>query len=233
MDPLPTFSPKAFPLGVNGPFKTFNADSLQEKYGGDRGIFHNAETREIAKHLEGLLVALDTKCGFPSLRGLTVVDVGCGTGFITRHLAILVGKEGQVFGAEISHGFLELIRREGVSDNVTLVQTMDDSLSGIPDESAHVVFVCDVYHHFENPHAMNCEMMRVLKPGGVVVLVDFIRDAAVHWSHNPPEWVLDHVRADQIQFESELSRSGLVKIGDVVVDGLSENYVSVLQKPAS
>jgi hypothetical protein len=57
-----------------------------------------------------------------------------------------------------------------------------------------------------------------LKPGGVIVLIDFKRIPG-----ESSDFVMGHVRAGQEVFESEIIASGFEKTGEVK-DVLKENY---------
>lgn len=233
------FNAQHFPNGVNHPFVTLTAEELEAKYGGAAGIFHSAECRDLMRNLPGFLRVLDGECGFASLLGRTAVDVGCGTGILTRELATLVGPSGAVVGTEISPGFIALCRaaeaaaaaaQPPLRAPVSFVLTPEESLAGVESGTADLVLICDVYHHFVHPLAMMREVARVLRrrsgenSGGVVVLVDFHRDVGRCWSHEG-NWVLDHVRADQATFEAEIAAAGFVKVGEREVTGLVENYI--------
>eukprot|EP00494_Astrolonche_serrata_P017542 UN17727 len=70
------------------------------------------------------------------------------------------------------------------------------------DNSVDVVFICDVYHHFNYPNTIMTDIKRALKSDGYVFVIDFLRDPKVMWSHEP-QWVLDHVRAGKEVFQKE------------------------------
>lgn len=74
-------------------------------------------------------------------------------------------------------------------------------------------------------------LLQALKPGGLMVLIDFHRDPAKIWSR-PPGWVLEHVRAGQDVFRAEVEQAGFVFEKEVVVPSLRENYIMFFRKPA-
>jgi ubiquinone/menaquinone biosynthesis C-methylase UbiE len=235
-----------FPNGVNHPFLTLTAYELQNKFGGEKGIFHNPEQRDIARNLTGIIRLLTTGCGFKSLRGKVVMDVGCGTGLVTGPLCAAVFspeseggiQQGCVIATEISTGFLELCHKRASLENwqnVRFIHTPDGiHFTGVESGSVDLVLICDVYHHFEKPHATMTEVRRVLKLDGVVVLIDFHRDVTKCWSHpENPNWPLEHLRADQSTFEGEILSCGFKKLGERHVEGLNENYIVLFQVNSS
>ena len=229
---LPKFDEAHYPDGVNSAFKTMSAGDLEVKFGGETGLFHNPETREIAKHVPEFTEVFNTKCGLSTLKGKNIVDVGFGTGILTEVLADLSGKEGAVYATEISPGFLELMAKKCEEthkmQNVKFVANSDKDIANVPSDFADFVLICDVYHHFEDPISVMTDIKRVLKEDGVVVLVDFVRDVNAHWSHpENPEWVLSHVRAGQEVFEAEIVSCGFAIAHEVKMPCLKENYCVV------
>ena len=82
--------------------------------------------------------------------GMTVADVGAGTGLFTRLFSDAVGKDGQVLAVDISQKFLDHIKatsREAGQKNVSTVLGKFDSAE-LPAKSVDLVFICDTYHHF-------------------------------------------------------------------------------------
>jgi predicted methyltransferase len=63
-----------------------------------------------------------------------------------------------------------------------------------------------------------------LKPGGRLVVIDFIRTPGTS-----RQWVIDHVRAGQDVFEGEINESGFKKLSESK-GILKENYLTVFEK---
>jgi SAM-dependent methyltransferase len=96
--------------------------------------------------------------------GATVVDVGAGTGKLTR---LLVPTGARVIAVEpLPEMRAKLV--ELVPDAEALEGTAE-SLP-LPDRFADAVTVAQAFHWFDPPHALP-ELYRVLRPGGVLVLV--------------------------------------------------------------
>jgi SAM-dependent methyltransferase len=53
------------------------------------------------------------------------------------------------------------------------VVTGDAVKTNFPDAACDALFMRNVYHHFEDPAAMNASIAVALKPGGRVAIVDF------------------------------------------------------------
>ncbi len=98
-----------------------------------------------------------------------VADVGTGTGFVIQGLAPYVGK---VYGFDESPDMLAVARRNLTAfDNVELREARGDALP-LPDASLDAVFGNMYLHHTPDPAAAVTELVRVLRPGGQLVLTD-------------------------------------------------------------
>ncbi|MBX7103976.1 MAG: methyltransferase domain-containing protein [Gemmataceae bacterium] len=163
-------------------------------------------------------------CGLKA--GMAVADVGAGTGLFTRLFAQEVGRDGTVYAVEISQKFLDHIAQSAKAMGVTNVRTVlgKDLSVELPANSVDLVFICDTYHHFEYPHRMMTSIHKALKPGGRVVVVDFIRIAG-----QSSDWVMNHVRAGQDVVEREVAECGFKKTGEKA-GILKDNYIVVFEK---
>lgn len=107
--------------------------------------------------------------------GMTVVDVGAGTGYYSWRMAKQVGGSGVVYAVDIQPEMLELLERQvkhrGVRNVKPVLGTATDPrLAGA---SLDLALLVDVYHELEYPHEMLAAIVRALKPGGRVVFVEY------------------------------------------------------------
>lgn len=122
------------------------------------GIFDEAE----AYHLEAL----------GDIRGLNVLDYGCGTGGTTIEL---LERGAQVVGFDVSATRLQdardLVRnRVGASIDVRLLQSSAEDMP-FPDSAFDVVFGKQILHHLDLQVAVP-EIARVLRPGGRAIFLE-------------------------------------------------------------
>ncbi|QEG40970.1 class I SAM-dependent methyltransferase [Roseimaritima ulvae] len=101
-----------------------------------------------------------------------------------------------------------------------------DTSIRLPLESVDLVFVCDTYHHFEQPSETLASIYRALKPGGRLVVIDFDRIPGVSRG-----WLLGHVRAGKDGFRDEIEAAGFEFDDEVDVEGFEENYLLRFHKP--
>ncbi len=104
----------------------------------------------------------------------TVLDVGCGTGTLTLEIASVLDRAGRITGADAAPKMIEVAQRKaaGVS-SVAFDAALAENLP-YPDESFDRAVSTFFFHHVDyglKVRSLN-EMHRVLKPGGLAVIVD-------------------------------------------------------------
>ena len=107
--------------------------------------------------------------------GLAACDLGCGNGFWTLKLAEMVGEEGKVYAVDIQKEMLGMLEERAERENVrNIVPVHNNAVSTrLPPESCDLILLVDVYHEFSHPEQMLASMRQALKPGGLIVLVEY------------------------------------------------------------
>ncbi|MCC7371079.1 MAG: methyltransferase domain-containing protein [Chloroflexi bacterium] len=108
------------------------------------------------------------------LSGLRVLEVGCGTGVITRDLARRVGAHGSVVGSDPSHGMIAVARELAVADGLPELRFEVQDATALPyaDAAFDLVCVITVLSHVPARERLLREVVRVTRPGGRVLVVD-------------------------------------------------------------
>jgi len=101
--------------------------------------------------------------------GDQVIDVGCGTGNYTRHLAEAAG-EGLTVGLDASETMLAAAAERSDRENLAYLRG-DACALPFEDETFDVACSVGVIHMVEEPLVALAEMARVLAPGGRLVVV--------------------------------------------------------------
>lgn len=107
--------------------------------------------------------------------GMTVAEIGAGTGFFSRRIAKVVGPAGKVYAEDIQPQMLDLLKqrtaKEGAGNVIPVLGTETDPR--LPAHSVDRVLLVDVYHEFQKPEPMLAAIRRCLAPGGTVTLVEY------------------------------------------------------------
>lgn len=105
----------------------------------------------------------------------TVVDVGCGTGFLTRCFAELAQNTGKIVGVDLSPSMLQVARdnlaKRGLPQSVEF-RVGDAEDLPVEDGFADAVVGNMILHHCPRPKQAISEMARVLKQGGRLAVAD-------------------------------------------------------------
>lgn len=107
--------------------------------------------------------------------GMRVADLGAGDGRFALALAQRVGPDGHVYATEISRERLEEMRAAVAQQGRQNVTVLEGAVSrtNLPDACCDAVFSRNVYHHLTEPGAINGDVLRALRPGGRLLVIDF------------------------------------------------------------
>lgn len=130
-----------------------------------------------------------------------IADIGAGTGYFATRLA-RAAPQGLVYAVDLESDMVTYLRqraeREHLSNLRPLLAQADDPQ--IP-TAVDLVLLVDTYHHVPGRVAYFRKVASALRPGGRVVIIDFLRDAPM----GPP--VEHRVPAEQVA--AELAQAGL------------------------
>jgi SAM-dependent methyltransferase len=145
-----------------------------------------SQARELAARLELRAKApdeIEARAAYLGLLGVAegdrVLDVGCGSGAVTRELARRVGPSGRAVGVDPSPAFLtiarELAEAEELGGSVELHEGSALALP-FPDGTFDVAVAATVLSHTPGAEGAIPEMARVVRPGGRMGVFDLDTD---------------------------------------------------------
>ena len=105
--------------------------------------------------------------------GMSVLDVGCGTGVDALAMARLVEPTGRVVGIDPSQTMIDEARKRGAATDLPVAFAQDDVYHlHFADNSFDRCRADRTFQHLSEPERALAEMVRVTKPGGMVLIVD-------------------------------------------------------------
>jgi predicted methyltransferase len=107
--------------------------------------------------------------------GATVVDLGAGTGYFEKYLSQAVGADGSVLAVEVEPRLVVWLRDRAERDrlaNVTPVLASFDN-PRLPHGAADLILIADTYHHLDHRRRYLPQLLRALRPGGRIAVVDW------------------------------------------------------------
>ncbi|TFG45964.1 MAG: class I SAM-dependent methyltransferase, partial [Dehalococcoidia bacterium] len=105
-------------------------------------------------------------------KGITCVDLGCGTGTFALRLAAIVGEKGKVFAVDDSTAMLDILKSRTPPANFRWVKA-DFTTTGLESNSADFCLAAFVLHETKEPQKIINEAFRLLKPGGILLAVEW------------------------------------------------------------
>jgi arsenite methyltransferase len=112
--------------------------------------------------------------------GLSVADIGAGSGYFTRRFVQAVTEKGKVYAVDVEPDMLQYakasIARMPIPSMVEFILAQPDNPQ-LPPQSVDLIFLCNVYHHLNDRPAYFSNIRSALKPGGRIAVIDFYHDA--------------------------------------------------------
>jgi arsenite methyltransferase len=153
-------------------------------------------TKEAAKRLEKAYLKrdvvaqrLETIRQLDLSSGESVLDIGCGPGYLCESMGEIVGPCGTVFGIDVSADLIALCNRRKASTWLSY-DIGDATKLNQADGSFHVVVCTQVAEYVSDVDRVISETFRVLRPGGRTIFVATDWDAVVWYSENPERMAL-------------------------------------------
>ena len=107
--------------------------------------------------------------------GTVAADIGAGDGRYSFAAVEHIGAAGRIYATEIDAKKLAELKAEVVKrklQNVVVVESKEAD-TNLPSACCDAIFLRRVYHHLTKPAEFNANLVRSLKPGGRLAIIDF------------------------------------------------------------
>jgi ubiquinone/menaquinone biosynthesis C-methylase UbiE len=102
---------------------------------------------------------------------MTIADVGAGKGELSAALAREVGARGKVYATDVDAGRVKALKEKLGAQVVVVEGGIGDAR--LPHACCDAIVLRRVYHHLTELPGMNASLLRALRPGGVLAVIDF------------------------------------------------------------
>ena len=203
---------------ADGIGKTYMGREIAQVMGYPGADWLERGSRQMEERPDLLLAALDLK------PGMTVADVGAGTGYYSWQIAERVGATGRVDAVDVQPEMIALLkermRQRGVRNVQAVLGTSADT--GLAPGTVDLALMVDVYHELDRPREILDSILRALRPGGRLVLVEYRAE-----DDKVPIKRLHKMSVDQIR--REVGAAGLV--WQQTVETLPWQHIVIFSKP--
>jgi ubiquinone/menaquinone biosynthesis C-methylase UbiE len=162
--------------------------------------------------------------------GTVVADIGAGDGTYSFLAAEKVGPSGRIYATEIDKEKLKNLKAEAVKrqlENVVTVEgTADDTK--LPSSCCDTIFLRHVYHHLTRPQEFDRNLVRSLRPGGYLAIIDFPPAPNLPPVGGVPNNRGGHGIPEKVMVE-ELTSAGL-QVEKVIDDWSAHDYCVLFMK---
>jgi ubiquinone/menaquinone biosynthesis C-methylase UbiE len=163
--------------------------------------------------------------------GAAIADIGAGDGAFSFAAAEKVGASGRVYATEIDPEKLKSLRAEVEKrklQNVTIIESATDDTK-LPTNCCDVIFLRRVYHHLTQPAEFDKNLLRSLKPGAHLAIIDFAPTDKYGPVPGVPKNRGGHGIPQKIMIE-ELTATGL-KVEKIIDNWQGQDYCVIFIKP--
>ena len=155
--------------------------------------------------------------------GMTVADIGAGTGYFLGYLSKAVGARGTVLGLDVEPDMVNFMseradRQDWSNVEVRMIQPDDPGLKG---RAVDRILIVNTWHHIGDRDSYSRKLYEALTPGGGVLVVDFTQKS----THGPP--VSQRIRPEEVV--AELLAGGLEV--EILEESLPDQYIVVGRRP--
>jgi len=162
--------------------------------------------------------------------GTVVADIGAGDGTYSFLAAEKIGLSGRVYATEIDKEKLKNLKAEAAKrklENIVIVEGSSDDTK-LPSSCCDTIFLRHVYHHLTRPQEFDRNLVRSLRPGAYLAIIDFPPSPDLPSVEEVPKNRGGHGIPENVMVE-ELTSAGL-QVEKVIDDWSAHDYCIIFVK---
>jgi len=180
-------------------------DKKEDKKSGNKKHRHKGKSSE--KHLNkgAILNELNIR------PGQTILDAGCGNGYMSKEFSKLLNNTGKVYALDPDNVAIEILTKETKGTNIETIVGDITKRTQIEGASVDLIYLSTVFHGFSKGEidGFQKEVKRLLKPNAILAIIEIKKEET---PFGPP---LDiRFSPDELKEVMKLDPKSLVKVGE-------------------
>jgi ubiquinone/menaquinone biosynthesis C-methylase UbiE len=143
--------------------------------------------------------------------GQTILDAGCGNGYMSKEFLKLLNNTGKVYALDPDESAIEILKEETQGTNIETIVGDITRKTQIEDATVDLMYLSTVFHGFSKGEidGFQKEVKRLLKPNAVLAIIEIIKEET---PFGPP---LDiRFSPDELKETITLNPKSLVAVGE-------------------
>ena len=152
--------------------------------------------------------------------GQTILDAGCGNGYMSKEFSRLVGGTGKVYALDPDEIGIAAIRKETEGTNIVTMVADITTPTGLPASTFDLIYLSTVVHGFspQQMRGFRAEATRLLAPRGRLAIVEIVKRAT---PFGPP--LERRLSPEELKNALGLESVALVEVGEHFYMQIFEN----------
>ena len=143
--------------------------------------------------------------------GQTILDAGCGNGYMSKEFSKLLNNTGKVYALDPDKAALEILKQETKGTNIETIEGNITKRTQIKGSSVDLIYLSTVFHGFSEGeiHGFQKEVKRLLKPNAILSIVEIKKEKT---PFGPPLNI--RFSPDELKEITTLIHKSLVDVGE-------------------
>ena len=111
--------------------------------------------------------------------GMTIADIGSGTGEYSIALAKATGHPGRIYAIDVQKDMLAMVKKKATQEGIGTIEVVWGDIekqggAGLADNSVDISLLANTLFQLEDKKGAVQEVIRITKPNGKIVIVDWM-----------------------------------------------------------